>query len=163
METKSSRGVRRLTGKSEPPVAPPTSDGGASEIAAATPNSSAACAQSSVCGEEWLFVALMYSTPWRPTYLRMVRDRSGDRPGCIGLQAARGCKKAALASWLTVREALGDVIGIACKTLRASWHTLHADGRRVAKLRAWKQRVLESLVYSCPSLWAITPPPPRPR
>ena len=96
-------------------------------------------------GHLWLHLSLMYYKPWRPTFLKMLRDPSRDREGGLfGIDAAKGDE---LLEWKTVWEVWEDIP--LDKIVECSWYVLVGEASAtLEQLLVLNQLVTNLVPYS---------------
>lgn len=90
--------------------------------------------------EVWLHIAMLYRSPWRPTFGIMRRHPPSDSPGAIGLEAARSSADPTLFAWTSVWDAIAKLVDLnACVSLQ--WYCLLDSSRPVVRLDPSRQRI----------------------
>jgi hypothetical protein len=100
----------------------------------------------------WVHIALMYLSPWRPTFLLMARHPGSDRGESLGLEARREESDASRLAFRTLWEVVGDCLDVHLE-IAMSWYRLAFTSKRTGDSESpHRQRVLP-LSLDKASLW----------
>ena len=122
--------------------------------------------------EEYMHIGLMYEKPWRPTYLRMMREPARDTLTECGV-APRRCELTDIADeavkysapdFKTLWESIMQHLGGLPDDIRMEWYFLVADfDRPVATIRPYQQLIARDAIIGMEVWKATMPKSLRPR